>query len=70
MPRIKKWSNKQLCRRIVLLHEMLDNTKKLIDDIAGKLKRCQDWTTEREALIKTPTIEQIADTMQHREVKP
>ena len=59
--RIKKWSNRQLQRRLVLVHEMLDAAQKLIDELAGKLKRCQEWTTEREALVKTPTIEQIAD---------
>jgi len=59
--RIKKWSNNQLQERLVIVHQALDEAKKLIDDLARKLKDCQEWTAQREALVQTPTIEEIAD---------
>ena len=59
--RILKWSNTQLRRRLVVVHQALDEAKKIIDDLARKLKDCQEWTAQREALVATPTIEEIAN---------
>lgn len=67
--RILKWSNTQLRARLKIAHTIIDEAQKIIDDLAGKLKRCQEWTAQREALVQTPTLEQIADTVAHREVK-
>ena len=64
MPRLLKWSNNQLRARLKIAHALVDDAQKLIDELSGKLKRCQEWTTEREALVKTPTIEEIANVVQ------
>lgn len=69
--RILKWSNNQLRARLKITHGIIDKAVKQINDLQHKLKLCQEWTTEREALVKTPTIEQIADIVQNKQgVKP
>ena len=44
-----------------MVHEMNDHLIKVLKDVEGKLKRCQEWTAQREALVATPTIEEIAN---------
>ena len=71
MARILKWSNGQLRSRLKIAHAIIDEAVKVNTDLARKLKLCQEWTTEREALVRTPTIEQIADIVSHKPgVKP
>lgn len=67
MARILKWSNNQLRARLKIAHTIIDDAQKMIDDLAGKLKRCQEWTAQREALVATPTLEQIADIVSGKE---
>ena len=64
--RILKWSNNQLLARLKIVHEILDKAVKANNELAHKLRMCQEWTTEREALVKTPTIEEIAKVEQGR----
>ena len=69
--RILKWSNKQLCARLKLAHEMNVRIIKELEKVQQSLKACREWTAQREALVQTPTLEQIADIVQHKPgVKP
>lgn len=59
--RIKTWSNKQLLRRLAIVHRALDEAKAIIDEIVPRLKKYEQWEEEKAALVKKPTIEQIAE---------
>ena len=67
MPRLLKWSNNQLRARLKIAHAMVDSAIKANTELTAKLKACQEWTADREALVKKPTIEQIADIVQHKQ---
>ena len=69
--RILKWSNKQLCARLKLAHEMNVRVVKELEKVQDLLTKCREWTAQREALVQTPTLEQIADIVTHKPgVKP
>ena len=71
MPRLLKWSNNQLRARLKIAHALVDEAAILNTELVAKLKACQEWTADREALVKKPTIEQIADIVSHKPgVKP
>ena len=61
MPRLLKWSNNQLRSRLKIAHAIIDEAVKVNEELSRKLKSCQEWTAQREALVATPTMEQIAD---------
>ena len=42
--RILKWSNSQLRARLKIAHAIIDEAVKTNDDLARKLKLCQNWT--------------------------
>ena len=66
--RILKWSNKQLCARLKLAHEMNIRIIGELKKTQELLTKCREWTAQREALVATPTIQEIAATVQGGEL--